>query len=62
MLEWWSELPPWLRLGVAFGLIITGGLVFWYVDIRVGIVLMGLGLVLWLVGGPTDPEKKGYRF
>ncbi len=58
--EWIGSLPWWLRLSVAgiFILISTlmyfGG-TFWPWGWAVGLVLL-------LFGGPSDPEKKGYRF
>lgn len=62
MLDWWIDLPWWLRLGVALGLMGAGALVFWYVSIRLGILMVGVGLVLFLIGGKSQAEKKGYRF
>ena len=62
MLDWWSELPPWLRLGTALGLMVGGALVAYFVSVRAGFVMLGVGFILFLMGGPTKAEKNGYRF
>ena len=62
MLSAWSELPWWLRLIVALIMLGLGFLVFWYVSIKLGIGLMGLGAAMLMVGGRTDAEKNGYNF
>jgi len=60
MFSWFGELPWWLRYGIAgiFILISTvmfiGG-TFWPWGWAVGMVLL-------FFGGPSDSEKKGYRF
>jgi hypothetical protein len=43
MLDWWSELPPWLRLTTAFGLMVGGTLVAYYANIRLGLLMLGVG-------------------
>lgn len=57
LFEWWSDLPWWLRYGVAavFLLISTG--LYFFGDILWWVV----GVVLLLFGGPSGPEKRGYR-
>ncbi len=62
MLSAWSELPWWLRLTVALSMITGGFGIFWYVSIKMGIGLMGLGAAMLMVGGRTDAEKNGYHF
>ncbi len=59
-IEWWSGLSPWLRYGVAvFFLLISTGLWFAGTFWPWG---WGVGVVLLLFSGPSDSEKKGYRF
>lgn len=62
MLDAWIQLPWWLRLFVAVGLIVGGGLVFWFASIRLGCGLVAIGFVLFVMGGPTRGEKSGYKF
>ena len=60
MLEWWSGLPALLRYGVAvlFLLIST---VLWFLG-RFWPWGWAIGIVLLLLSGPSDSEKKGYKF
>ena len=60
MLDWSSDQSPWLRYGVAllFILISTvlaiGGIIwFWG---------WGIGIAMLCFAGPSEAEKKGYRF
>ena len=62
MLDAWMELPAWARIGSALVLMLLGALVFLFVNVRTGIVLIGVGFVLLLMGGKTDSEKNGYHF
>ena len=62
MLDWWTDLPWWLRLGSALLLMAVGVLAFWFVSVRLGAGLAGLGLILFALGGKSESEKKGYRF
>lgn len=61
LFEWWSDLPVWLRYGVAVVfLLVSTGLyfladLFWPWGWVVGVILL-------LVSGPSGPEKRGYRF
>ena len=61
-MEAWSELPWWLRLLVALGLM-AGGLFALYSGFwRSGSGMLGLGVILLLIGGRSDSERNGYRF
>jgi hypothetical protein len=60
MLDWWYDLPPLLRAGVAVLLIVIG-VIFFFAGTR-GWALAVLGLVMLFFSGPSDSEKKGYRF
>lgn len=61
MLDWWFDLSPLLRAGVALlilgasaaVLFLTGRIFFWG---------WGAGIVLLLASFLSDSEKKGYRF
>lgn len=61
MWSFWMDLPPWLRYGM--GLVFVGistamlffGRTFWPWGWVVGFVMLAFG-------GPSDSEKKGYRF
>ena len=57
--DWWSDLSPWIRYGVAlvFLTISTAlwfGGTFWPYGWVVGIILL-------LMAGPSDAEKMGYH-
>jgi hypothetical protein len=58
--EWWAELPPLLRVGMAL-LMIAIGVVCFFAQTR-GWTIGLLGIVLLLFSGPSGPEKKGYRW
>ncbi len=60
MFDWWTELPPLLRVGVALLLILLG-VVFLFAGTR-GWTLAIVGVVLLFFSGPSDSEKKGYHF
>src|SRR5436189_112315 len=54
MLEIWSNMPWWVRLLVAFGLMGLGVVSLIYGRIRSGSGLLGLGFALFLIGGRSD--------
>ena len=62
MLDFWIELPWWLRLIIAGAIAAVGVLLCLFVSVRAGYVLTGLGVVMMVVGGRTPSEKNGYRF
>ena len=60
MFDWWTDLPWWLRYGVAVTFLLISTVLyfagwFWPWGWAVGIVLL-------MFGGRSDSEKKGYRF
>lgn len=60
MIGWWSDQSPWLRYGVAVLFLAVSTILllcntFWPWG-------WGLGAVLLLFAGPSESEKKGYRF
>jgi hypothetical protein len=62
MIEAWSELPAWLRLLIALIIMGIGGVVLWYASVKVGFGLIGLGFIMFMIGGKTRGEKSEYRF
>ena len=60
MFDWWIELPTLFKVGVALLLIVVGVVLF-FAGTR-GWALAIVGLVLLFFSGPSDSEKKGYRF
>ena len=62
MLEFWTELPWWLRLLVALLILGVGVVVFLFASVRAGCVIAGAGLVMFAIGGRSQSEKNGYRF
>ena len=59
--SFWSDLPPLLRYGVALVLIgISTGLYF--LADRIWPWGWVSGIILLLLAGPSDSEKKGYNF
>jgi hypothetical protein len=61
LIEWWSELPAWLRYGVAILFIGISTALYFFAD-RFWPWGWGIGLALLIFAGPSDSEKKGYRF
>lgn len=63
-MELWTNLPGWIRYPVALGFIAAGVFDFFYSNpirlYRAG-TLIGIGCALCLIG-PSDSEKKGYKF
>ena len=62
LLEWWAGLQPWLRMLVALIITGIGGLICYYLSLRLGIVPLALGVAMVFFGGKSDSEKKGYKF
>jgi hypothetical protein len=78
MLDWWSDLPWWLRLGIAFAIMALGIVIVLSstrhqvgaiivddvgrYEMIVGFAVTGIGLGLAFIGGKSDAEKKGYKF
>lgn len=60
MFSWWSELPAWLRYGVA--LLLLGISTVLYFSGVIWIWGWVAGTILLLIAGPSSTEKKGYRF
>lgn len=61
IIEWWAELPWWLRIGVALILIGVSTVVYLISD-RIWIWGWVVGALLLFIGGPSQTEKRGYRF
>lgn len=62
MFGWWADLSPSVRYGVSFALMAFGALAFMSGHLRGGAVFCAIGFGLLLFSGPSDSEKKGYRF
>lgn len=60
MIGWWSDQSPWVRYGVAV-LLLAVSTVFLLCG-RFWPWGWALGAVLLLFAGPSESEKKGYRF
>lgn len=61
MFEWWAGLSPWIRYGVGVFFLLLSTLLFFGFD-RFWPWGWGVGAILLLFSGPSDSEKKGYRF
>jgi hypothetical protein len=59
--EWWYELSPWIRAGVAIMLILISTLL-WFLADRFWPWGWAAGVILLLFSGPSSTEKKGYKF
>lgn len=62
MLDFWSELPAWLRITIAVSIMIAGSLIAYFAAIRLGLLMLGVGFVMALIGGKSQSERNGYRF
>lgn len=62
MLGAWMDLPAWLRLIVALIVTGIGALMCYYISMRLGVIILAFGVVMFFFGGKSDSEKKGYRF
>ncbi len=63
-MELWTKLPTWVRYPISFGLILLGVVIFFFTNpVHLTLVgtLIGLGVISMLIG-PSDSEKKGYKF
>ena len=61
LFDFWAELSPWTRNGIAILLLLVST-VLYFAFHRFWPWGWGVGAVLLLFGGRSDPEKKGYRF
>jgi hypothetical protein len=76
MLQWWLDLPAWLRMGISLIFLIAGAAIVLYGvltpqekmlprerdEIIIGFMCVGVGLALLIAGGKSDAEKNGYKF
>ncbi len=73
MLEWWMDLPAWLRVTMGLVTMAAGGLVLWAgmsgalmpgrrVVFYGAFGLIGAGLAMVVIGEKSSSEKNGYRF
>ena len=61
MIDWWTGLSPWLRYGVAVFFLLVSTILFFAFN-TFWPWGWGIGAVLLIFAGPSDSEKKGYRF
>ena len=68
MLDWWLGRPPLLRRTIAV-LFIVAGIVFFWLPSANGLrgrggslAVVAVGIVLLCYSGPSDSERRGYRF
>jgi hypothetical protein len=72
-LDWWIELPAWLRIVLGVVMLVAGGLLLWawatgYFAmprrhvLTLGSALAGLEFGMILIGGKSDGERNGHRF
>ena len=69
-IDWWLELPSWLRTLVALVWIGVGAAIFVLAGrirlptemAKVAGLIIGIGFGLLLASGRTKSEKNGYRF
>lgn len=59
MLDWWIELPWWLRAGVALAFL-AASTILWYAG-WFWPWGWGIGVVLLMFSFPSANERKGYR-
>ena len=61
MIEWWAELSPWVRYGVAVFFMLLSTVLLLVFDLfwPWG---WGAGVIFLFFAGPSDSEKRGYRF
>jgi hypothetical protein len=60
-IHWWAGLDWWIRLSVA-GFLLAVSTALWVFADRIWPWGWVAGLVLLLLGGRSDSEKKGYHF
>jgi hypothetical protein len=72
-MDWWTELPAWLRMLIGLVILIAGIAIFACCMTgvfpggdnllsRSSIGLMAVGFVLVVFGGKSSSEKNGYHF
>ncbi|MEX0777267.1 MAG: hypothetical protein WD042_16305 [Phycisphaeraceae bacterium] len=63
-MDTWRFLPWWIRYPLALGMMAIAVLLFLFANPMPALLVGGLfavGLILLFIG-PTDADKKGYRF
>jgi hypothetical protein len=59
--EWLGSIPWWIRLSIGLICIAISTLLFFFAH-RLWPWGWAVGFVMLVFGGPSDSEKKGYRF
>ncbi|MGC4106192.1 MAG: hypothetical protein QM753_07525 [Thermomicrobiales bacterium] len=60
-MEFWMDLPAWLRLITALIVLSVGVVIFLFISGRLGMILAALGFCMFIFGGKSSSEKSGYK-
>ena len=61
MFEWFADIPWYIRLSIALAFILLSTALYFFAN-RFWPWGWAVGAVLLLFSGPSNSEKKGYRF
>jgi len=78
MLQWWLDLPGWIRFCAGLLFLIPGAIIVYSYAMEKpepnaiipkdhsgmigGFILVGIGVILLAISGKSDSDKNGYRF
>ena len=78
MLQWWLDLPAWVRIGAGLIFLIAGGIIVYSYAMEKpepnaiipkdhsgmigGFLLVGIGVIILAISGKSDSDKNGYHF
>jgi len=62
VIDWWGDRGPWFRYRMAAVVLLLSAAAFYVGRWEDGAVFGAIGLALLLSAGPSDSERKGYRF
>jgi hypothetical protein len=78
MLQWWLDLPGWIRFVAGLIFLIPGAIIVYsyatekqdvhemipkdHSGMIGGFILVGIGVILLAMSGKSDSDKNGYRF
>ena len=54
--------PWWIRLMLGLACAIGGMAVCWYLDLRLGVLLTGIGVIFLAFSDKSPSERGGYHF
>ena len=58
----WFDIPTWLQLLVALVVLLVGVGLCIFFSVRIGVVVLGLGIGLVVVTGRDGSDRRGYKF